>query len=190
MRHHLDTSFELKDGILILRPLRPEDAPVLATAVRESLIELHPWMDWATEAFDEAAANRWLQIVQLAWEHSSAFHFAITDAKTGQYIGNCGIDAVDQNAHRGNLGYWVRTSRTRHGIAPRAALLAARFAFEKLDLERLEIVMATKNQASQFVARKTGAQFGGFRPQGLVVRTHVYDAILYTLGAADIDPQG
>ena len=59
---------------------------------------------------------------------------------------------------RGNLGYWVRTSRRGEGIAVRATKLAARYAFENVGLIRVEVVMAVDNSASRRVAEKSGAQ--------------------------------
>src|SRR4051812_32586926 len=117
----MNTNLQLTDGLVLLRPPRPDDIPALTAAVHASLTELHPWMDWATNAYDESAAARWLEFVQLAWEHSSAFHFAITAAESGEYIGTCGIDGIDRKRGFCNLGYWVRTSHTRQGIASRAA---------------------------------------------------------------------
>ncbi len=185
--HPMDTNIQLTDGSLLLRPPRPDDAPALTGAVRASLAELHPWMDWATEAYDEAVASRWLEIVQTAWEHASAFHFAVTDAKTGEYIGGCGIDGVNRKYRFCNLGYWVRTSRTKQGIASRAARLAARFAFETVGLVRAEIVTASGNLASQGAARKAGAHYEGILLNRMVVRTDVYDAAMYSLTPADFD---
>ena len=158
----------------------------MAAAVRESLIELQPWMDWAGQAFDEAAACRWLQFVELGWEHSSAFHFAIFEAKTGLYLGSCGIDGIDRKNGRCNLGYWVRTSCTRQGMASRAVKLAGRFAFETLELVRIEIVIAAGNLASQRVAQKAGAHYEGLFQNRLVVHTDVYDAMIYALARADL----
>ena len=186
-RDPLYTPIELTDGLVLLRLPRLDDAPALAAAVSESLPELQPWMDWATSAFDEAAARRWLEVVRLGWEHKTAFHFAVTDAKTGQYLGNCGIDGVNPTDRTGNLGYWVRTSRIRQGVASRAAHLAAGFAFDTLGLVRIEIVIASGNLASRRTAEKIGAHYEGARKKPLVVRTALYDAALYSLTAADVD---
>jgi RimJ/RimL family protein N-acetyltransferase len=181
----MDTNIQLTDGVILLRPPCPGDIPSVAAAARESLAELHPWMDWATDHFDEAAASRWLEFTQLAWEHASAFHFVITDAQTGEYIGNCGINGVNEKDRVCNLGYWVRTSRTKQGLASRAARLAARFAFETVGLARAEIVVAAGNVASQRAAQKAGAHYEGQRPKQMVVRTDSYDAVIYSLTPAD-----
>jgi ribosomal-protein-serine acetyltransferase len=184
----LKTHSELTDGVLLLRLPRSADAPALTGAVKESLPELRPWMDWAGEAYDLAAAQRWLEFAQQGWAHSTAFHFAITDAATGEYIGNCGIDGLNLKEHLGNLGYWVRTGRTRQGIASRAARLAAGFGFDRIALSRLDIVIAAGNTASQRAAEKAGAHFGGIRRKPLVVHTDVHAAVVYTLTATDLQP--
>jgi RimJ/RimL family protein N-acetyltransferase len=181
------TNIQLTDGSLLLRPACRKDASAQTAAVRESLAELHPWMDWATDSYDEAAALRWLEAVGLAWEHSSAFHFAITDANDGEYIGSCGLDGINQDYRFCNLGYWVRTSRTRQGVAARAVRLVARFAFETVRLVRAEIVIASSNLASQRVAQKAGAHFEGTLLNRMVVHTDVYDAAMYSLTPADFD---
>ena len=181
----MDTNIQLTDGLILLRPPLSDDIPALNEAVHESLAELQPWMDWATEAYDKAAAMRWLEFAQLYWEHSSGFQFAITDAISGQYLGNCSVDGINPKYRFCNLGYWVRTSRTGQGIASRAARLAARFAFETAGLVRAEIVIAKGNIASQRAAQKAGAHFEGILLNRMVVRAEVYDAVMYSLTPAD-----
>jgi ribosomal-protein-serine acetyltransferase len=182
----LERNVQLTDGLILLRQPRPADIPAITVAVRESLAELQPWMDWATAAYDEAAARRWLEFTTLAWEHTSSFPFAITEALTGQYLGVCGLDGLDPKARCCNLGYWVRTSRARQGLASRAARLAGRFAFEEIGLVRAEIVIAVENLASQRVAEKVGAKREGIFPNRMVVREEVYDAVIYALTPADL----
>lgn len=168
-----------------MRAPRAEDVPAIHQAVRESLAELHPWMDWATEAYDTNSTQRWLEFVQLAWLHSSAFQFAIIDVHSGQYIGGCGVDGINEKYHFCNLGYWVRTSCTGKGVASHAVRLAAKFAFHSLGLIRAEIIIAAENLASQRVAQKAGAHYEGILKNRMVVRTDVYDAVMYSFSPAD-----
>jgi ribosomal-protein-serine acetyltransferase len=53
------------------------------------------------------------------------------------------------------------------GIATVAVRLIARFGFEDLDLQRLELLIAVDNAASRRVAEKVGATFEGVLPAGL-----------------------
>lgn len=180
---NLDT--QLSDDLILLRPPKLGDAPAIHQAVRESLAELHPWMDWATDAYNEASAKRWLEHVLLAWEHSSSFHFAITDAFNGQYIGGCSVDGINEKDRFCNLGYWVRTSRIGQGFASRATRLAAKFAFETVRLVRAEIVIAEENLASRRVAEKAGAHYESTKFNRIVVRSDVHAGVIFSLTPAD-----
>lgn len=184
----MDTNIQLTDGLITLRPPCPADVPEIHLAVQESLTELSQWMDWATPNYNEHSIWRWLEHVTLAWEHSSGFQFAITDSATGQYLGNCGVDGIDEKLRCCNISYWVRTSRTGQGIASRATRLAARFAFETVKLVRAEISMAAENTASQRAAQKAGARFESLQPDRCVVRLAVYDAVIYALTPEDLGP--
>ena len=183
----MNTNIQLTDGLVLMRTPQSEDIPAVHAAVRESLAELHPWMDWATDAYNVASTQRWLEFVQLAWLHSSAFQFAIIDPIDGQYIGGCGVDGINEKNRFCNLGYWVRTSRARQGIASHAARLAAKFAFQTIGLIRAEIVIAAGNLASQRAAQKAGAHYEGILKNRMVVRADVYDAVMYSLNPTDFD---
>jgi ribosomal-protein-serine acetyltransferase len=182
----MDASTQLSDNIILLRRAGRTDLPQILEAVHESLAELHPWLDWATDRYDEAAALRWLEHVELAWDHSSSFHFVIIDIITSQFTGICTLDGIDHQARRCNLGYWVRTSRARQGIASRAVRLAATFAFQKLGLESAEIVIAARNIGSQRAAQKAGALFQGSLPKPVLVRMDAYEAVMYVLKPANL----
>ena len=86
------------------------------------------------------------------------------------------INPVDRAV---NLGYWVRTSRTREGVASAATRLLARFGFEELKLNRVEIIAATGNKASQRVAEKAGATKEGVLRNRIGVRELVSDTLNY-----------
>jgi RimJ/RimL family protein N-acetyltransferase len=182
----MDANFQLSDGIILLRRASITDIPQIVEAVHESLPELHPWLDWATEDYDEAAARRWLDHVELAWDHSSSFHFVIIDCASGQFTGICTLDGIDDQARRCNLGYWVRTNRAGQGMASYAVRLAARFAFQTLGLASAEIIIAARNIASQRAAQKAGAQYQGSLSKPVVVRLDAYEAVLYLLNPAHL----
>ena len=80
-----------------------------------------------------------------------------------------------------NLGYWLRTSATGQGFATEATLGLANFAFQHLGFERLEIIMATHNEASRQVAINAGACFEGTLRNRLQLHGTLFDAYLYSL---------
>jgi RimJ/RimL family protein N-acetyltransferase len=98
------------------------------------------------------------------------------------------LNKIDKPHLRANLGYWVRTSATRRGFATAAARLLARFGVEHLNLDRIEIVAAVDNIASQRVAEKLGAVREGVARHRLRIHDVPYDAVVYSLLRAEIVP--
>ena len=174
---------ELIDDDIILRPFRFEDSKQLYQAVHESLKELNPWMSWANETYTEAAAREYIAITRARWEERTLFAFAIT--RSDEILGGCTLSSIHAVYQYCNLGYWVRRTRYGQGIAGRAAKLAARFAFEKVGLVRVEIVIAVGNQASLRVAEKVGAHYEGVLLNRMVVGRSIYDAHMYSLLPSD-----
>ncbi len=151
------------------------------------MAELHPWMDWATDVYTEAATQSWFDHVQLAWGHFTSFQFSIIECASGDVIGGCTVDGIDKQKTCCNIGYWVCTNRTGCGFGSRSIRLAAKFAFQTIGLARAEIVIAAKNTASQRTAQKAGAHYQGRLPKPIFVRMDEYDAVLYSLNPADIE---
>lgn len=69
--------------------------------------------------------------------------------------------------------------------SPRAAKLIARFAFEKANLIRTEIVIAVGNDASKRVAEKVGAHYEGVLLNRMVIGTEIRDAHMFSLLPSD-----
>jgi ribosomal-protein-serine acetyltransferase len=174
-------SEEIKDGIILMRPFHVRDAEETYPAVRESLTDLKPWMSWAHDAYSLQDAKEFIRVTRARWEEGTLYAFVITDAKSGSVLGGCSLSHIHPVYHLCNLGYWVRSSRRGEGIAVRATKLAARYAFEKIGLIRVEIVMAVNNKPSWRVAEKAGAHYEGILHNRMVVGREIYDAHMYSL---------
>ena len=175
----------LTDNIVSLRPFEFGEADMLHQAVQESIPELKPWMSWARTAYTPETANNFITITRAQWASGDLYAFAIADAKNGELLGGCSLSHIHPVYHYCNLGYWVRTSKHGQGIAGRAAKLAARFAFEKANLIRTEIVVAVGNDASKRVAEKVGAHYEGILLNRMVIGTEIRDAYMFSLLPSD-----
>ena len=179
-------SQEISDGTVLLRPFRLEDSQETFAAVTESLSDLKPWMSWAYDDYSFNDTREFIRITRARWQEGTLYAFAITDAQSGLVLGGCSLSHIHPVYHLCNLGYWVRSSRRGQGIAGRATLLAARYAFEKIGLLRVEIVIAPGNAASIRVAEKVGAHYEGILRNRMVVGSEVYDARMYSLIPQDL----
>jgi RimJ/RimL family protein N-acetyltransferase len=182
----MDNHPELTDGGFTLRRYCQADAEPIYQAVRESISEISPWMPWCHTGYSLNDSKTWTASCDETWAKGKEYNFVIISNNDGQPLGVCGLNHIDNENRIANVGYWVRTARTRQGVATSAALLLARFGFNSLKLNRLEIVVATDNRPSQRVAEKVGAKLEGILRKRLIVRKKVYDAYMYSLIREDI----
>jgi RimJ/RimL family protein N-acetyltransferase len=169
----------LVSGQVLLRPYSHEDADDFCAAARESIAEVYPWLHWCHPDYSIEESRTWITQCAERWQDGISYNFAITDSRDGSFLGGCGMRYINPVDRAVNLGYWVRTSRTRQGIATTATRLLARFGFEVLKLNRVEIIAAISNQASQRVAEKAGAIREGILRNRQVVRVQVADTMVF-----------
>lgn len=180
------SSTSLTDGVLTLRPLARDDRDPMYAAVMESIPEVSRWLPWCHTGYSIAETEAFIESCITSWAQQAHFPLAVFDANTGQYLGGTGVNHIDRQNRQGSVGYWVRTSATRRGIAPRAVRIVARFAFETLQLSRLEIFARAENWPSRRVAEKSGAKFEAIARNRVVQHGQAYDAALYSLIPSDL----
>ena len=163
-----------------IRPYRVDDAAVVVEAVLESLPELQRWMPWCHPNYSVEDSRSWLAVQVPAFEAGSAFEFAIVSDDLG-YLGGCGLNQLDKVNRRANLGYWVRTSAARRGVATAAVRALRDWAFTSTDLVRLELVVAQGNAASHGVAEKAGAVREGTLRRRIMLHGVATDATMFSL---------
>jgi RimJ/RimL family protein N-acetyltransferase len=166
-----------------IRPFRKKDAAELFQAVRESVEDLSPWMPWCHSEYSITEASEWIEKQIAAFEAGEEFNFAIED--DGRLVGVCGLNGISRENRVANLGYWVRSSQSRRGIATRATQLLADWAFQNTDLNRLEILVAIQNHPSLRVAAKAGAVWEGVLRARLRHRSVMHDAVLFSIVRSD-----
>ena len=177
---------EVSNGEVRIRRYCTEDIPHLFEAARESVNEMFTWMPWCHPNYSIAESTSYIVSRDAAWNQKSDFDFAILDARTERFLGGVGLNQFNRDHSFGNLGYWVRSSSTRRGVAAAAARLAAHLGFEDLGLERIEIVVAVGNVASEKVAEKVKAKREGVLRNRLLLHERPHDATMFSLVPADL----
>ena len=110
-----------------------------------------------------------------------ALQLAIVAAHDGAPLGSVGLERIDWDQGRGDVGYWVGPWGRGQEAAPRAVRLLAAHAFEALGLQRIEIVPYVTNAASQRVAEKAGATREGVLRSYFLARGTRHDCVMYSL---------
>jgi RimJ/RimL family protein N-acetyltransferase len=90
---------------------------------------------------------------------SGGVAFAITDTRSGELVGCCGLDDWSK-ADVAQFGYWLAPGARGHGYATRAAVLLTRWLFE-LGAARVFLTIVAGNEQSVAVARRAGFVYEG-----------------------------
>jgi ribosomal-protein-serine acetyltransferase len=166
-----------------IRPYVLDDAEDAYAAAMESVAEIQPWMPWCHPGYSLDDSRAWIGAQVAAFEQRTAFEFAIVSER-GAFVGGCGVNQIDATNRRANLGYWVRTSAARRGVATAAVGALRDWAFQHTDLVRLEPVIAADNRASHRVAEKTGAHREGVLKRRLLLHGRLHDATMFSFTRA------
>ena len=148
--------YRIETERLVLRCWDPADAPLLKDALDSSLAHLRPFMDWAHEEPQPVEAKaELLRSFRALYDTGVSFVMGIFDRAEGQVLGGTGLHP---RIGPGGLeiGYWVRASAIRQGIATEAAAVLTRIGFEVCKADRIEIRIEPRNEASFGVPRKLG----------------------------------
>jgi ribosomal-protein-serine acetyltransferase len=183
----VEMNVELTQGNYLLRPVDVNDASAILEAVMESGDDLKPWMSWYHEGFSLQDSRSWVEFCLKAWQGNSEYNFVITDIESRIVLGGCGLNHINHTDKLANLGYWVRTSFKGRDAATTTARLLARFAFDDIELNRVEIVVAIGNKASGRVAVKAGAKKEGVLRNRLALPSALHDAFLFSMIPEDLN---
>ncbi len=150
------------DSPLILRPWAVSDAEALRDAIDEDVHHLKPWLSWTIEeptslGDTRARLRRWVD----EFRRGRAFRYAIVAAdRAAVILGGANLYTRAGPAAR-EIGYWVRKSAARQGVATAAVSALAVHAFENEEVERLIIQCDVGNRTSASFARRLGFAFVG-----------------------------
>jgi ribosomal-protein-serine acetyltransferase len=177
---------EITEASILIRPFRAGDEHALYEAVRESIAEVSVWLPWCHQNYSIEESREFVTSREIASQGGEWYSFGIFEKESDKFLGGVGINFINRVHQLANLGYWVRTSEAGRGIATTATRLAARFGFEQVGLQRIEIVAALDNIASQRVAEKSGAKREGILRRRLLIRGESLDAVLFSLVPEDL----
>lgn len=141
---------------LVIRSPLPGDGQEMYRAVRESFGELTPWMAWPKEhrtVNDSEASSRRARAAFLA---RSELRLHLYLKGTDTLVGSSGLQGIDWEVPRFEIGYWCRTRFTGHGYITEAVRCITAFAFETLEARRVEIRCDARNLPSVRVAERAG----------------------------------
>ena len=168
----------LQTARLRLRPFASTDS--------DALFELHssarvlrywdapPWSD-------RSRAGRFIATcMQMAADGTGA-RLAIDRTSDGAFVGWCSLTRWNPDYRSAAMGYCLGEAAWGHGYATEAAGAVLHWAFDTLDLNRVQAETDTRNAASARVLEKLGFVREGTLREDCVVNGEVSDSWVYGL---------
>lgn len=166
-------------GQVTLRPVRARDAALLARLYADERAFLAPFEPTRSEAFfTEEGQRKQIEHVVSLRGVGAAERFLICE--DGEPAGIMGVSNIVLGAFRSaTIGYFVAQARNGRGIATRAIGLTVEWAFEEVELHRLEAGTLVDNIGSQKALERNGFERIGIARRYLHIGGDWRDHVLF-----------
>ena len=163
---------ELSNGEITLRPLASADRKQWrrVRAVNKDWLEeweaTVPKTSKSDELMNALSFSKIVKVYRKEARAGRSFSFGIFLGPN--LIGQINLGGVIYGALRGaHIGYWIDRNYSNRGYMTAAVNMVTDFAFNELELHRIEINIRPENSPSIRVAEKCGHLYEGLRPRYL-----------------------
>ncbi|WP_026704270.1 GNAT family N-acetyltransferase [Flavobacterium soli] len=149
----------LEDDFVLLRPLVESD---IENLLHFSINEPELWLYSLVRANGKENLENYIQIALKAKEQKTEFPFIVFDKITGKYAGSTRFYDINFPFKTLQLGYtWYGKEFQGTKLNKHCKLLLLEFAFEKLQMERVEFRADNNNKRSIAAMKSIGCKVDG-----------------------------
>lgn len=172
-------------GPIELRLITPRSAGQLFALARDP--EASRMLQWEPHRSVEDSLE-FIHDARRLWELRTAWLPGIFHTETGALLGTTGVTGIDRANRRAEVGTWLGVQHQGLGYNRPLKAAVATFAFDVLDVDRLEFLVRTDNDRSLRAMRSLpGVREEGTLSQRLRRAGVAYDAVLFALLVDDFD---
>lgn len=176
---------------ILLRPLVVADFPAWREVRRRNVDWLTKWEAQRLPGQPDVVEDRDAFGVRCSARQrerqlGTAFGFGVF--VSGDFAGEINLTAVQRGPFQSAyVGYWIDEKHAGNGYMPEALVALARFAFDDLQLHRIQIAIIPRNLASRRVVEKLGIREEGVALRYLEINGVWEDHIRYAMTAEEWD---
>ncbi|HSG35922.1 MAG TPA: GNAT family protein [Paracoccaceae bacterium] len=166
---------------LTLRPPMHSDYKAWADLRQQSRDHLSAWEPtWSSDHLTRKAFTNRVYWAQRSIASGSAVPLFLVRREDEALVGAITLDNIRRGpAQSGTTGYWVGAPFARAGYMREALLAVVHYAFNTLDLSRLEAGCLPENAASRGLLEKCGYKYEGVAQSYLQINGRWRNHVLY-----------
>lgn len=127
------------------------------------------------------AAERLLEEIRDGFRQRTLFKWGIALKESDAVIGTCTLFHPDMRNRRAEIGYALAHSYWRKGYVQESLRALINFAFDELNLHRIEADVDPQNAASIRTLERLGFKREGYMRERWLVNGGIYDSLFYGL---------
>lgn len=119
-------------------------------------------------------------------DRQSGFGYGFGVFVDDSFAGEMNLSSIQRGAHQScYVGYWIDHRLAGNGYTPEALVAVMRFAFEEINLHRVQISIIPRNSASRRVVEKLGIRNEGIAERYLQINGAWEDHVRYAVTSED-----
>lgn len=159
MDYNLNQNTVIQDDVVLLRPLQESDIEHL---LHFSINEPDTWFYSLVRANGKENLENYIKIALEARENKTEFPFIVFDKRTNRYAGSTRFYDINFPFRTLQLGYtWYGKDFQGTGLNKHCKYLLLEFAFETLEMERVEFRADANNARSIAAMKSIGCRVDG-----------------------------
>lgn len=167
------------DEELQLALVRPEFAAEYLRLVTTQRDYLSQWLAWPKLAHDE---DFFLNFVKKSLHDYAEGHSMVCAMLyQGKLVGNISFNHINPQLEKVTIGYWLSQDDQGKGIVSRALNYLIAYAFDTLEIQKIEISVAVDNLPSRKVCERLGMQLEGTITRSENLNGRIVDHCVYGL---------
>ena len=181
------SAVEIETRRLLLRPPMNRDFEEWASLRRNSRAFLVPWEpSWSRDHLTNRAFRNRVVWADRAIRQGEALPLLLIDRAGGAIVGGITLSNIRrQPAQAGTLGYWIGEEFAKNGLMAEALTALRDYAFNILDLSRLEAACLPENMASRRLLERCRFKYEGVAQAYLQINGRWRNHVLYACLRAD-----
>ena len=166
---------------MVLRPPMHVDFRPWSDLRRQSAEFLQPWEpSWSADHLTRKGFVNRVYWANRSIAQGTAVPLFLVRREGNLVIGAITLDNIRRGpSQAGTIGYWIGAEHSRQGYMQEALTALVHYAFEVLDLSRLEAACLPENAASRGLLEKSGYKYEGVAQSYLQINGRWRNHVLY-----------